>query len=313
MIMKTQTFKKLMLIPALAFGLVACNTDDTPDPIPQKDIVDVVEESADFNTLEAAITQAGLVETLRSAGPFTVFAPTDNAFTDYLGNNNLTADQLLANPALSDILTYHVVPGSVMASQVSPGPVTSVNTGDFYVSQDPTGGLWINGTAQIIETDISASNGVIHVLDYVIYPPSQSIAQIAVGMTEAAEPEFTQLVGALSRAGLVDAVSGNDGNLTVFAPTDAAFQALYTALGVNSYNDIDLETLTAVLTAHVVPARSFSQDLRQDMTLNTLNTDASLRVDLAGLTVGGAALNADMLNIHATNGVIHVLDEVIVP
>lgn len=311
--MKTQTFKKFMLIPALAFGLVACNTDDTPEPIAERDIVDVVVASADFNTLEAAITQAGLVETLRSTGPFTVFAPTDNAFSDFLDANNLTAEQLLANPALGDILTYHVVSGSVMASQVSPGPVGTVNTGDFYVSQDVQGNFWINGSARIIDTDISASNGVIHVLDNVIIPPSQSIAEIAVGMTEGAEPEFTQLVGALSRADLVGAVSNDTDNLTVFAPTDAAFQALYTALGVNGYNDIPLETLTAVLTAHVVPARAFSQDLRQDMTLTPLNTDAPLVVDLAGLTVGGAALNADLLNIHATNGVIHVLDAVIVP
>jgi uncharacterized surface protein with fasciclin (FAS1) repeats len=311
--METNTFKKLMLISALAFGLVACNTDDTPEPQAEQDIVDIVLASSDFNTLEAALVRADLVTTLRGAGPFTVFAPNDNAFNDFLGANNLTADQLLANPALADILTYHVVSGSVTASQVSPGPVGTVNTANFYVSEAPNGNLWINGSARIIDTDISASNGVIHVLDNVIIPPSQSIAEIAVGMTEAATPEFTQLVGALSRANLVDAVSGNEGDLTVFAPTDAAFQALYTALGVNGYNDIPLETLTAVLTAHVVPARAFSQDLRQDMTLNTLNSGATLNVDLAGLTVGGAALNADLLNIHATNGVIHVLNEVIVP
>jgi len=311
--MKTHTFKKLMLIPALAFGLVACNTDDTPDPIPESDIVDVVMANSDFNILEAALIQADLVTTLRGAGPFTVFAPTDNAFGRFLGANDLTADQLLANPALGDILTYHVVSGSVMASQVSPGSVGTVNTGDFYISQDPEGDFWINGSAQIIETDINASNGVIHVLDNVIIPPSQSIAEIAVGMTEGTEPQFTQLVGALSRADLVGAVSGNDGDLTVFAPTDAAFQALYSALGVNGYNDIPLETLTAVLTAHVVNMRAFSQDLRQDMVLTPLNSEASLTVDLAGLTVGGAALNANMLNIHATNGVIHVLDQVIVP
>lgn len=311
--MKTQTFKKLMLIPALAFGLVACNNDDDPQPLPESDIVDVVVANSDFNILEAALTQAGLVETLRGAGPFTVFAPTDNAFGDFLSSNNLTADELWANPALSDILTYHVVSGSVMASQVSPGGINAVNGADFYVSQDPSGNLWINGNSRIIDTDISASNGVIHVLDNVIVAPTQSIAEIAVGMTEAAEPQFTQLVGALSRAGLVDDVSGDDGNLTVFAPTDAAFQALYTALGVNDYNDIPLETLTAVLTSHVVPGRAFSQDLTQDQNLPTLNEGYSIDVDLAGLTVSGAALNADMLNIHATNGVVHVIDEVIVP
>ncbi|KEO74362.1 fasciclin domain-containing protein [Anditalea andensis] len=311
--MKTQTFKKLMLIPALAFGLVACNSNDNPEPMPENDIVDIVVASSQFNTLEAALIQADLVETLRGAGPFTVFAPNDDAFGSFLTSNNLTAEQLLANPALGDILTYHVVGSSVMASQVSPGAVATVNTANFYVSQDPAGDFWINGSARIIDTDISASNGVIHVLNNVIVPPSQSIAEIAVGMTEGEEPEFTQLVGALSRAGLVGAVSGDDGNFTVFAPTDAAFQALYTALGVNGYNDIDLETLTAVLTAHVVEIRAFSQDLRQGDALETLNPEATLDIDLAALTVGGAALNADMLNIHATNGVIHVLNEVIVP
>ncbi|WP_143962023.1 fasciclin domain-containing protein [Litoribacter populi] len=313
--MKAQTLKNLMLAPLLTFGLVACNDTTPTDPMPdvERDIVDIVLENNDFNTLEAALIQADLVATLQGPGPFTVFAPTDAAFTAYLGDNDLEANDLLNSPALGDVLTYHVVSGAVTSGQLSAGAQGTVNGADFYLSEDPEGSWWINGNTRIIDADITASNGVIHVLDYVIVPPSQTIAGIAVDATEGDDPEFTQLVGALQRADLVGAVNDSEANYTVFAPTDAAFQALYDALGVNGYEDIDIETLTAVLTAHVVPSRAFSQDLRQGDELATLNPDATLTVDLSALTVGGANLNADMLNILATNGVVHVINDVIVP
>ncbi|WP_246535411.1 fasciclin domain-containing protein [Litoribacter ruber] len=313
--MKAQTFKNLMLAPLLTFGFVACNDTTPTDPMPdvERDIVDIVLESNDFNTLEAALVQADLVATLQGPGPFTVFAPNDAAFSAYLSDNNLEANDLLNSPALGDVLTYHVLSGAVTSGQLSAGAQGTVNGADLYLSEDPEGNWWINGNTRIIDADITASNGVIHVLDYVIVPPSQTIAEIAVDATEGDSPEFTQLVGALQRADLVGAVNDSEANYTVFAPTDAAFQALYDALGVNGYEDIPLETLTAVLTAHVVPSRAFSQDLRQGAELPTLNSDATLTVDLSALTVGGANLNADMLNILATNGVIHVINDVIVP
>ncbi|MBS9525005.1 fasciclin domain-containing protein [Litoribacter ruber] len=304
-----------MLAPLLTFGFVACNDTTPTDPMPdvERDIVDIVLESNDFNTLEAALVQADLVATLQGPGPFTVFAPNDAAFSAYLSDNNLEANDLLNSPALGDVLTYHVLSGAVTSGQLSAGAQGTVNGADLYLSEDPEGNWWINGNTRIIDADITASNGVIHVLDYVIVPPSQTIAEIAVDATEGDSPEFTQLVGALQRADLVGAVNDSEANYTVFAPTDAAFQALYDALGVNGYEDIPLETLTAVLTAHVVPSRAFSQDLRQGAELPTLNSDATLTVDLSALTVGGANLNADMLNILATNGVIHVINDVIVP
>ncbi|AFL83534.1 secreted/surface protein with fasciclin-like repeats [Belliella baltica DSM 15883] len=300
---------------ALGFGLVSCEEEEPPI-VETNTIVDVASGNASFSTLVAAVDRADLVTTLSSPGPFTVFAPTNDAFGEFLTANNLTADQLLANPDLGDILTYHVVSGSVGSSDVAPGRVNTAAGVPFYVSQAPDNSLWINGSAQITQTDIAASNGIIHVLDYVITPPTQNIAEIATGFAGADAPEFTQLVAALVRADLVDAFTGGiDDNLTVFAPTDAAFEALYEALGpdVNGVDDIDLELLTNVLLYHVVPARAFSQDLRQDASLPTLLEGSNLTVDLANLQINDSGLVPSLLNVHATNGVIHVIDQVLLP
>ena len=211
-------------------------------------------------------------------------------------------------------MTYHVVSGNVTSDDVMAGPVTSLSGDVFYVSVDPEGDIWINGNTMITDVDRMASNGVIHTLDYVITPPTMSIAEIAVENTTASTPEFTQLVAALTRAGLVDAVSGGTtDNLTVFAPTDAAFEDLYTSLGVSGVDEIDVDLLTDVLLYHVVPARAFSQDLRDGASLPTLLEGNNLSVDLPGLMINESGLVPSMLNIHATNGVIHVIDKVLVP
>ncbi|SFT77320.1 Uncaracterized surface protein containing fasciclin (FAS1) repeats [Algoriphagus locisalis] len=302
----------LAVVGTMAFS--SCDDDDD-DMVPEPDdIVDVVVENPNFSILESAVITAGLDDDLSGTGPFTVFAPTDAAFGDFISDNGLTADALLSSADLADILSYHVVSGNVTSADVEAGPVTSLTGDMFYVSVDPDGGIWINGNTMITAVDEMASNGVIHTLDYVITAPTQSIAEIAVASTTAATPEFTQLVAALTRAGLVDAVSGGmDDNLTVFAPTDAAFQDLYDALGVSGVDEIDIDLLTDVLTYHVVPARAFSQDLRDGAELPTLLEGQNLTVDLPGLTINESSLVPSMLNIHATNGVIHVIDQVILP
>ncbi|MFC3415624.1 fasciclin domain-containing protein [Algoriphagus hitonicola] len=310
-------WKTPALLATLGLGLVfsSCEDDTDPPMIPEEEtVVDIAANSPDFTTLTAAVNEAGLTETLSQTGPFTVFAPTDGAFNDFLAANNLTADELLADPDLASILTYHVIGGSVVADQVSPGAVTPLNDIPFYVSEDPDGNLWINGNTQVIDTDIMADNGIIHVLDYVITPPTQNIAEIAIESTEAAEPEFTQLVAALLRADLAGSVSGDMmDDLTVFAPTDAAFEDLYAALGVSGVDEIPVETLTDVLLYHVVPARAFSQDLRDGASLPTLLEGEELTVNLADLEINESGLIAEALNIHATNGVIHAIDQVLLP
>lgn len=300
---------------ALGFGLVACNDDDDTDPIIEtNNVVEVAAANPEFSTLTAAIETAELVPTLSGDGPFTVFAPNDEAFGSFLTENGLSADELLANPELGDILTYHVVSGNVASGDVDPGRVNTVADAPFFVSLDPDGVLWINGSAKITATDISASNGVIHVLDYVITAPTQNIAEIATSLSTSDSPEFTQLVAALVRADLVETFMGGfDDDYTVFAPTDAAFEALYDALGVNGVDEIELDLLTDVLNYHVVEARRFFQDLRQDAVIETMLDDATLTVDLANMQINDASLDEDLVNIHATNGVIHVIDQVLLP
>ncbi|WP_367127331.1 fasciclin domain-containing protein [Mongoliibacter sp.] len=297
---------------------VSCSDDDDPDPITTEPdgqtIVDVASANDDFSTLVSAVVEADLAETLSSPGPFTVFAPDNDAFIRFLDENNLTAEELLANESLSEILSYHVVSGEIPSSAVEAGPVNSVANANFYVSVAPDNSIWINGNTRITATDIDASNGVIHVLDNVIIAPSNNIAEIAIASTESAEPEFTQLVAALVRAELVDAVSGGvTDNLTVFAPTDAAFEELYDALGVSGVDEIPVDLLQSVLEYHVVPVRAFSQDLRQDAELPTLLNGQTLTVDLDNLQINDAGLVGSSLNIHATNGVIHAIDRVILP
>lgn len=311
--LKKWRFLSLSLALTVMLGFTSCDDDD--DMVPeQENIVEVIDGEAEFSILSAAIAEANLDAALSATGPFTVFAPNDAAIGEYITDNGLTSADLLSNDQLADILSYHAVSGSIMASDVTAGSVTNLTSNPFFVSIDPNGGVWINGNAQVIDTDLMASNGVIHTLDYVITAPTMSIAEIAVESTTASTPEFTQLVAALTRAGLVDAVSGGfEDNLTVFAPTDAAFEALYETLGVDGVEDIDLDLLTTVLKYHVVPARAFSQDLRDGASLPTLLEGENLTVDLPGLMINNSNLITSMLNIHATNGVIHVIDQVIIP
>jgi transforming growth factor-beta-induced protein len=134
-------------------------------------IVDVAAGNPDFSILVAAVTEADLAETLASDGPFTVFAPTDEAFEAALEALGVTAEELLANPALGDILTYHVLPAEVMSSDLEPEQtVATVQGEEATITVDDSGAMIEN--AMIVDTDIEASNGVIHVIDAVILPPS---------------------------------------------------------------------------------------------------------------------------------------------
>jgi len=308
-----RTLYALALVIGTTLTFISCD-DNEPMPLTPENLVEIAAASPNFEILVSAIQEAELEDDLSVGGPFTVFAPIDEGFEAFLTANNLTAGELLANPDLENILTYHVISGEINSFDVEPGSLTALNESQFYVSEDPSGDLWINGKAKIISTDIGATNGVIHALDQVIIPPSESIVEIAVANSTAAEPEFTQLLAALNRAGLVENFSGDAmDNLTVFAPTDAAFEDLYQTLGVNGIDDIPLDLLTDVLQYHVVPSRAFSQDLRQDASLPTLLESETLTVDLANLQINDSALIPSALNIHAVNGVIHAIDQVLLP
>ena len=275
----------------------------------------------DFTTLVAAVQAASpsIMEALLSSSAKTLFAPTNEAFVA-AGIASLP-DQA----TLDAVLSYHVLGAEVMAADIAEGPSPAETLNGMIYLSNGASGVFINGTSEVISTDIQASNGVVHVIDRTLLPPSETIASIVTGYANDAEnPEFTQLLAAVARTSgqgandLLAAVSG-EGDLTVFAPTDAAFQELLTALGVESVDDIPLETLIAVLKHHVVAARRFSTDLATGP-VETLNGNVAVDLGVNPPTLTGssggsnvAELQTSLLNIHATNGVIHVIDKVLLP
>ncbi|MFD2611332.1 fasciclin domain-containing protein [Paenibacillus gansuensis] len=140
-----------------------------------KDIVDTAVGAGTFNTLVAAVTKAGLAETLKGEGPYTVFAPTDEAFAALLKQLNVTADELLARKDLKDILLYHVVQGKVLSTDLKDGmEATTVNGKKVKISLDPV----MANDSKVVTADIQASNGVIHVIDAVLLPPADEAAPV---------------------------------------------------------------------------------------------------------------------------------------
>lgn len=293
---------RMALLCGLAATAVACDDDDDNGGMMVPDAVNIVataEAAGSFNTLVAAVEAASLRATLESGGPFTVFAPTDAAF-DALPDG--TVDALLADPpALAQILQYHVIDGTLASGDVASRTLIPTLNGQAVTVGD---GVTIDG-ASIVTADVEASNGVIHIIDEVLLPVEETIVEIA-----AANADFSTLVSLLDMAELVETLSG-EGPFTVFAPTDAAFDALPEEDRDAIVNDMDL--LIEVLTYHVVEGRVFSPDVVALSSATTLNgNDVTISVD------GGSVLLNDnstvtTTDVQGTNGVIHIIDQVLLP
>jgi len=314
----------------LTMLLAACGAQATPAPEPTpmpeptvepempKTIVDIAAEDGRFDTLVTAIQAADLADTLSSEGPFTVFAPTDEAFAALPEG---TLDALLADiPTLTDILLYHVVAGEVTASDVVSLDVQSAETaleGKSVAIKVDADRVILNDNVNVIITDIEASNGVIHVIDAVLLPPSDEEAMSEDDMsdkmdivdTAVADGRFATLVAAVEAAGLMDALKG-EGPFTVFAPTDEAFAAM--PEGTVEALLADIPTLTDILLYHVVEGKVMAADvveLNQAMTLNGQYVD--IAVEDGKVMIDGAEVI--LTDIETSNGVIHVIDAVILP
>ncbi len=277
----------------------------TIDAAPDYTVVDVVVSSADHTTLEAAVIAADLAGTLSGEGPFTVFAPTDDAFAA-LPEGLL--DDLLAEPEglLTDILLYHVVGANALSSSLSDGQmITTLNRQPVEVTITHDG-VFING-AKVIVADVVTDNGVVHVIDAVLVPDEipATVVDIIVG-----SDVHTTLEAAVIAAALADTLSG-DGPFTVFAPTDDAFAALPEGLLDTLLTDPS-GFLTDILLYHVVSADALSSSLSDGQMIVTLNGQ-SVEVSITddGVFINGAkVIVADLL---AENGVVHVIDAVLVP
>lgn len=265
-------------------------------------IAEIAVEDGRFETLVAALSAADLVETLSGEGPFTVFAPTDDAFAALPDG---TVEALLNDiPTLTDILLYHVVAGEVPAEDVVTLTQAETVQGQPVVVSTMGGGVMVNN-AEVIQTDVMASNGVIHVIDSVILPPSDDLVGIAV-----ADDRFSTLVAAVQAADLVETLQG-DGPFTVFAPTNEAFAKL--PAGTVESLLADIPTLTNILLYHVVPGRVVSGDV---VGVSSAPTAQGSDIDVS-VSGGSVLLNGDSrvveTDILATNGVVHVIDTVILP
>ena len=312
---------KLFSALTFTFGLAACGGDDNsgiklPIAMPTAEpttIVDVAVANGSFTTLVAALQATGLDEVLDDADrDFTVFAPTDAAF-ELLGTDTINA--LLADTdTLSDILLYHVIADAEVDST---GAIAAAGTTVGMANEDSIGlslsgeNLLVN-TAMVTMVDVEADNGIIHVIDAVLIPPADmgepthNIVETAV-----AAGSFTTLVTALQAAGLDSTLADETTTFTVFAPTDAAFAVLGDANIAALVGDTD--ALTEVLLQHVVSGAAIDSVTAYSANGTSVETASGAMIDVmidgASLTIGGATVTT--ADIYTTNGVIHVIDAVI--
>ena len=287
-------------------------------------MMDILRANSGWSTLVAAIEAAGLEDALAGSTKLTLFGPTNEAFEAALGALGITAAQLLADTeTLTAVLLYHVAAGELLAANVVAADRIKMLDGNYADVMLKDGGAYIEN-AQITRTDIRVSNGVIHVIDAVILPPNFGQAPAP---APAARPApyaatimdilransgWSTLVAASEAAGLEGALSGST-DLTLFAPTNEAIGAALDALGLTAEQLLgDTETLTAILLYHVAPGKLFAADVVAVDQIKMLDGNMA-KIMVAG---GGAFIdNAQITrtDIYVSNGVIHVIDAVILP
>lgn len=324
---------KLLSLFILALGFTACSDDDDNVNVAPTTIVDVALAN-NLTSLVAALEATDLVNTLKGAGPFTVFAPRNGAFTAFLTNANIDLTNMTASQTVlvQNVLLNHVIAGpSISSTQL-------VNAGSGYVTTQAVGpaganislfhnftgsNVVVNGTSIVTDPDNMASNGVVHIVSEVITLPD--IVTFAT-----ADPNFSSLVAALTTEGQPDFVTTlslpngvTPAPFTVFAPVNSAFQALIDGNDDwNSPADIDSATLTSVLQHHVITeANVRSEDLEDGMSPTTLEGDM-ITINLPGndgnpakITDGSGNTDIDIIvvDVQATNGVIHAIETVLLP
>lgn len=288
---------------------VAATQDDQT-----KTIVETAQGVGQFNTLVAAVQAAGLVETLQGPGPFTVFAPTDDAFAKLPEGTIASLLEPENKEELTSILTYHVVAGKVTSEQVVKiDSADSVNGASLKIKV-VDGSVMIND-AKVVTADILCSNGVIHVIDSVLLPQAQEATTTDKPKTivETAQDagQFNSLVAAVAAAGLVDTLQ-SPGPFTVFAPTDEAFAKLPAGTVESLLKPENKDKLTAILTYHVVAGKVTAEQVVKLNAAETVN-GANVVIKVVDGTVMLNNVKVVKTDIICSNGVIHVIDGVLLP
>jgi len=282
------------------------------------DITVIAGDNENLSILVEALEQTGLIDDLQADGPFTVFAPTNQAFQDLLDSNpdwNALSD--IDNATLTSVLLFHVVSGNIMAGDLSDTYVNTLATGPngeaLSLQVNVTGGVTFNGSATPSTTDVEADNGTIHIINSVMLPPN--VVNLA-----ANNGEFSSLVAALTRADLtIDYVSilTGEGPFTVFAPTNAAFEALLeSSADWNTLADIPVAILEAVLNYHVVNGANVQSDELSDGQAIT-SLGGMFEIDLNSgaqiTTSSDQTVDIVITDVQGTNGVVHAVNQVLLP
>lgn len=305
----------LALSASLIFTACGEDKDDSP-----KNIVATAQANSDLSSLVAALSRAGLVDALNADGPFTVFAPTNAAFSTFLSANGFATLEDVPVAVLQQVLLNHVVSGEIRAAGVpTEGYVKTLATFGTSTSnlsilaQNNASGVSINKDVKVVTADVLCSNGVVHVVDKVIALPT--VVNHALN-----NANFSILVAALTRPSLgVDYVSilSGAGPFTVFAPTNAAFAALLTELGLTSLDQVSDATLNAVLQYHVVNgANVLASQLTNGQEVTTFGT-GKFTINLTGgakiVDAQNRTTNIIITDVQGTNGVVHAIDKVLLP
>ncbi len=291
----------VILCILLSIGALSGCVEEQKEP-EVKNIVDTASADPDLETLVTAVDAVDLDETLSDENTqFTLFAPTDAAFAAldpvFLANliNNDTAN-------LTKILTYHVVSGEKMSTDLSDGMRVKTVQGKYITISIENGNVYVDN-AMVTTADIACSNGVIHVINAVIIP-KENIVETAIG-----NADLETLVTAVDAADLDETLSDENTQFTLFAPTDAAFAALDPVFLANLINN-DTANLTKILTYHVVSEKIMSSDLSDNMTVTTVEgTTINITIDEGKVYVNDAMVISP--DIECSNGVIHVINEVL--
>jgi len=308
-------FKKItmsVLLMAIPLFSISCSDDDDNDNGGNsgKTIVEVAQGIPELSTLVDAIVAAGLADALSGDGPFTVFAPTNAAFNKL---DPEVLNNIIATPSLlTALLQYHVVSGEVSSGDLTNGPVQTLLSGQTVDVNISGGMVTLNGSSNVTTADVDASNGVIHIIDEVLIP--EDFYSMTLAMIVAGSPDHTILLSALAKpelAGLLAAASDPTADLTVFAPTDAAFEGVLVALGKESIDDIPVELLNEIVTYHILGGAVTSDQLSNG-DVETLLPGESVTVDITdGVKINNA--NVTTADLKAVNGVAHVVDAVLLP
>jgi transforming growth factor-beta-induced protein len=316
---------KLLFLLLFSISIISCDNDDNDDQTEQVvlTIVQIAAQEPDLSILvEALMAADGDLTTTLSGGNFTVLAPTNDAFAEFLSANGFASLEEVPTDVLSNILLNHVITGEVVSTDLTTAGsgytttnATNLDGDNLSLYFSTTDGVEFNGLSGVVLADIPATNGIIHVVDAVIGLPT-------VVTFATSNPMFETLVAALTREDLTtDYVSvlssvASPSPFTVFAPTNEAFGSLLTEVGMGSLSEIPVDLLTSTLNTHVVASANVrSGDLTQGMAVSTLGDALTVSLDAGPqlIDLNDRVANIIVLDVQAYNGVVHVIDKVVLP